>query len=74
MFKRAHLYFSLIFLFILGCKDGYIALWKDSDPEPLRVFPYSVSSLPEADQRALEQGIPIGDEGTLLRLLEDYLS
>ena len=74
MFKRAHLYFSLIFLFILGCKDGFIALWKDSDPEPVRVFPYSVQSLPPADQKALEKGIPIEDAEDLKHLLEDYLS
>lgn len=74
MFKRAHVHFSLIFLFILGCRDGFIALWKDSDPEPVRVFPYSVAALPEADQKALERGISIEDEEDLKRLLEDYLS
>lgn len=74
MIKRMQLYLSLIFLFILGCKDGYIALWRDSDPEPVRVFPYSVSSLPEADQKALEKGIRIESEEDLLRLMEDYLS
>ena len=74
MIRRLSLYFSLMFLFILGCQDGYIALWKDSDPEPVRVFPYSASLLPEADRKALEQGIRIGSEEELARLLEDYLS
>ena len=74
MYKKLSLYISLIFLFILGAKDGYIALWKDSDPEPVRVFPYSVAALPEADQKALEQGIPLDSREDLLRLLEDYLS
>ena len=74
MFRRTHLYFSLIFLFILGCKDGYLALWKDHEPDPVRIFPYSVASLPEADQQALEKGIPLKSQQDLLRLLEDYLS
>lgn len=74
MLKRMQLYFSLIFLFILGSRDGFIALWKDSDPEPVRVFPYSVASLPEADQKALEKGIHIEDAEDLKHLLEDYLS
>lgn len=74
MLKKAHMYFSLFFLFILGCRDGYIALWKDSDPEPVRVFPYSVASLPEADRQALEKGIRLESREELLALLEDYLS
>lgn len=74
MLKRLQLYFSLIFLFILGCKDGYIALWKDSDPEPVKVFPYSVSALPDPDRQALEKGIRIENKEDLIRLLEDYLS
>lgn len=74
MTKRIQLYFSLLFLFILGSSDGFIALWKDSNPEPVRVFPYSIASLPEADRQALEQGIRIETETDLTRLLEDYLS
>ena len=74
MRKRSCMYFSLIFLFILGCRDGMIALWKDGNPEPVRIFPYSAAVLPEADRQALERGIPIGDNGMLARLLEDYLS
>lgn len=74
MSKKAHMYFSLIFLFILGCRDGFVALWKDADPEPLRVFPYSVAALPEADRAALEKGIPLESREELLALLEDYLS
>ena len=74
MFKRWQIYFSLFLLFILGCKDGYIALWTDRSPEPTRIFPYSVVILPEADRKALEQGISIDDPYILARLLEDYLS
>ena len=74
MFKRWQIYFSLFLLFILGCKDGCVALWTDASPEPVQVFPYRVSSLPEADRQALEKGIRTDDPEALAHLLEDYLS
>ena len=64
----------LLFGFLLGIHNGKIALWKDDDPEPIRVFPYQASLLPEKDQDALEQGIRIRDRSQLIRILEDYLS
>lgn len=65
---------TLLMGLILGSHNGYIALWKEGSPEPEKVFPYRVTSLPPADQQALEQGIPIGSAQNLARLLEDYLS
>jgi hypothetical protein len=49
-------------------------LWEDGDPKPIRIFPYRVTSLPVADQEALEKGIKIGSDSELASLLEDYLS
>ncbi len=72
--KRCWACLFLLFSFILGSHEGYIALWKDGDPKPVRVFPYSVRSLPQADQEALEKGIRIDSESELIRLVEDYLS
>lgn len=72
--RRQHLYLALVFAFLLGAKDGFVALWKDSQPEPVKVFPYQVSSLPREDQLRLEKGIPIESKEKLLALLEDYLS
>lgn len=68
--------FSILMAFglLLGIHNGYIALWQGEDPEPVRVFPYRASMLPEQDQRLLEAGIPIGNESRLHSLLEDYLS
>lgn len=72
---KYRLFHSLILLgFVLGCHQGRIALWKDTNPNPVRVFPYPVTSLPHADQQLLMDGIPIADETELARLLEDYLS
>lgn len=60
--------------FLLGIHDGYIALWKGEDPQPVKIFPYRADALPAEDQKRLEQGIRIGDEGSVTRILEDYCS
>ena len=69
-----HRYFALIFTFLLGIKDGSVALWKLPQQEPVAVFPYHAQMLPEQDRRALEAGIYIEDEQALHSLLEDYFS
>ena len=67
-------YLALLCLFLLGSYKGYIALWTDSSKEPAKVFPYSVKSLPPADQKRLEKGIKISSAEELYELLQDYLS
>lgn len=74
MKKLRYRYFTLIFGFLLGISNGYIALWKDGYTKPLRVFPYRAEMLPAADQQALADGIHLDDDAALIRLLEDYLS
>lgn len=72
--KRSVLYLSLVFTFLLGIHDGYVALWTDSTEKPAYVFPYQASILPEPDRKALEEGIPIENNAQLQAILEDYLS
>ena len=64
----------LILTFLLGSYKGYLALWKGSDPEPFQIYPVAISSLPEADQSSLSQGITAYSQRQLDKLLEDYLS
>ena len=64
----------LLLAYLLGCHEGYIALWTDSSAKPARVYPYAVSSLPPADQQALKEGISVKDNLELSRLIEDFLS
>lgn len=66
--------FIIAFSFILGVQDGYIALWKDGCKNPVEVFPFQAKLLPEADQKALAEGIRIENAAQLARLMEDYLS
>ena len=72
--KKKLLTAMLLFGFVLGSFKGYIALWKDGDPDPFQIFPCPVEALPEADRHTLEQGIRARSEQELNRLLEDYLS
>lgn len=65
---------ALLLSFIMGVQDGYVALWKSGETEPLKVFPYQVSSLPPADQAQLRKGIVIDSAEDLIGLIEDYLS
>ena len=64
--------FALIFL--LGIKDGHLALWKDGNPEPVEIFPIQSEMLPTADQELLRSGIQIDSSTDLAELLQDYLS
>ena len=72
--NRRYSYFILIFAFLLGCRDGFVALWKIPEPEPVYIFPYSTASVPPADRQRLETGIRVESARELMALLEDYLS
>ena len=71
---KIYMYLTLIFTFLIGNYQGYIALWTQQSAKPDYVFPYSVASLPPADQIAVENGIRIETEADLRQILEDYLS
>ena len=64
----------LVLSLILGCHDGYAALFQSEQARPMKVFPYPIAALPAKDQALLKQGIPIETEEDLQRLLQDYLS
>lgn len=64
----------LVLHLILGSWKGYVALFRPDKEEPWQIFPTTVSSLPPADQQALEEGILIRNDKKLQQLLEDYLS
>lgn len=66
---------SLLALYVvLGCWKGYVALFEKGAEEPRQIFPTMISTLPTADQIALEQGIIVRNQRDLDSLLEDYLS
>ena len=65
---------ALVFGFLLGVQNGYVALWEDGKPDPIRVFPYLAENLPASDRQALEKGIHLDSKLQLIQLIEDYLS
>ena len=64
----------LLLGYLLGIHNGRVALWKAPDPEPVRVFPYAASLLPQDVRQALESGIRIETEAQLDQLLESLCS
>lgn len=64
---------ALLAVYLLGIKDGKIALWKGNDPEPIKIFDYSASNLPEDARKQLETGVPINSLRELRKLAEQYL-
>ena len=74
MKKIAILYCITLLGFLLGIHNGRIALWEDGKAEPIKVFPYSASILPENDQAKLKAGIRFDSMQALFERMEDYLS
>ena len=64
---------ALAFSFLLGVKNGHLAVWVHDDPQPAHIFPIKVSSLPPADQILLRGGIRAETKTQLMGVIEDYL-
>lgn len=58
----------------LGLSNGNLALWKDGNVQPEKVFPYHISLFPQSDQNLIKKGIPIHSKEELSQLLDDFLS
>ena len=74
MLRKRPLAFVMALYLLPGSWKGYVALFEKDRDEPRQIFPCPVSSLPEADQQALEAKIPIRNQRDLQQALEDYLS
>ncbi|HIW72929.1 MAG TPA: hypothetical protein H9684_01260 [Firmicutes bacterium] len=61
-------------LCVLGEWEGKLAVFSPNGISPDEVYDVYISTLPEEEQRRLEEGIPVYDEKTLAGLLEDYTS
>jgi hypothetical protein len=72
--RRFCVYLTLFWAFLLGSRDGFLALWIPPEQEPAYLFPCRIASLPPADQKLLEEGIQVESKAELMQLLEDYVS
>ena len=64
----------LLYGFLVGTYNGRIAVWKNDDPEPFRVYPCPVYLLPKKEQDALRKGIVIADMEDVRQFLENFMS
>jgi hypothetical protein len=64
---------ALLAVYLVGIHEGKVALWKDNNPQPIKVFPYQVSDLPQEAQRQLEAGVKVKSLRELRKLAEQYL-
>lgn len=65
---------ALCFTFLVGIKNGRVAIWEDDDPEPIKILPYSTALLPREARQALTEGIRVESLEELYELAEKYLS
>ena len=64
----------LAFGFLLGIRNGRLALWRDDDPHPEQIYDIRADTLPPADRLRLRQGIRLESREEVWLLLENYLS
>ena len=74
MLWKRHLALLAALYLLLGSWKGYVALFEKGREEPRQIFPCQVDTLPQEDQLALENKIPIHSPRALQETLEDYLS
>lgn len=63
----------MLLALLLGIRDGYLALWREEDPQPIVIFQIRADTLPPADQILLKRGLRLEDKEALLAALEDFL-
>ena len=54
--------------------EGRIAVFENSDTNPLTIYDSYVSLLPESDRNRLKTGILVDNSQDLQRIIEDYTS
>ncbi len=64
----------LAFGFLLGLRNGRLALWRDGDAHPEQIYDIRADTLPPADRLRLRQGIRLESREEVWLLLENYLS
>ena len=61
-------------LYIVKSWNGKIAVFQENSNKPVEVTDVRVSTLPELDQKLLNQGIQAQGRAELAKVLEDYCS
>ena len=64
---------ALMLTFFVGVHNGRLALWKNEDPTPCKIFPCPVILLPQKVQEQLRSGVRLETIEDVNRLLENFL-
>ena len=59
--------------FLLGVRNGKLALWRDGEPHPEQIYDIRADTLPPADRLLLQRGIRAESREEVWALLENYL-
>ena len=59
--------------FLLGIREGRIALWREGSAHPLQIYDIRADTLPPADQLQLRRGIRLQTREELWQVLENYM-
>ena len=73
-FLKKLLPIALMLTFFVGVHNGRLALWKNEDPTPCKVFPCPIILLPTKVQEQLKYGVRLETIDDVNRLLENFLS
>ena len=65
---------GVLLSFLLGSYNGRLAVWKNDDPEPYRIYPCPVYLFPQKERDALQRGIRINNMDDLSEFLENFFS
>ncbi len=60
--------------YVIGVYQDKIAIFTQGDTVPIEVFDVYVSTLPEADQKELKNGVLVKGKSELRQVIEDYTS
>ena len=58
--------------FLLGIRNGKLALWRDGELHPEQIYDIRADTLPPADRLRLRQGIRLENREEVWELLENY--
>lgn len=61
-----------VYQYVLKNEENRIVVYERGKDEPIRVLDFPVDSLPQLEQSALEQGVPIKDQAELQKTIEDF--
>lgn len=70
---RHPLALALALSFLLGIRDGKLALWRSGRAHPEQIYDIRADTLPPSDQLQLRRGIRLDTREEVWLVLENYL-